>query len=161
MSDIVKHFMWKDGESIGKPITGFGPKDVDIEKRWPGIKYSKCNGLTTKGQRKNIHIEEYSDSNELRIWQGDDVIREATDIVFSFFFTGEYRQVTYDDFIDYCSNGKIHYWDTMRKREAIMVLVDKTEPKEDIYKGSIPYIYIEIKFKNLRGECPIKNIEGL
>ena len=153
--------MWKDGESLGKPINGLGIKDDDIEKRWPGIKYSKCDGLTAKGKRKNIHIEKYSDSNELRVWQGDDVIREATDIVFSFFFTGENRQNYYDSFIDYCSNGKIHYWDTARKREAIMVLVDKSDPKEDTYKGSIPYIYVELKFQNLLGECPIKKIEEL
>lgn len=161
MTNIVKHYMWKDGETIGKPINGLGIKDDDIEKRWPGIKYSKCSGMTTKGKRKNIHIEKYSDSNELRIWQGNDVIREATDIVFSFFFTGEYRQSIYDGFINYCSNGKIHYWDTVRKREAIMVLVDKSEPKEDIYKGSIPYIFVELKFQNILGECPIKEIEEL
>lgn len=161
MIDTVKHYMWKEGESIGKPIDGLGKKDDDIEKRWPGIKYSKCNGLTAKGKRKNIHIESYSDSNELRVWQGDTVIREATDITFSFFFTGENRQNYYDSFTNYCSNGKIHYWDTVRKREAIMVFIDKSEPKEDVYKGSIPYIYVELKFQNLLGECPVKQIKDL
>ena len=161
MSNTVKHYIWKSGKPLGKPIDGLGIKDDDIEKRWPGIKYSKCTGLTAKGQRKNIHVEKYSDSNKLRVWQGEDVIREATDITLSLFFTGEYRQATYDDFIDYCNNGEIHYWDTVRKREAIMVLVDKSEPKEDVYKGSIQYIYVDLKFQNLYGECPIKNIEEL
>lgn len=157
MSNTVKHFMWKDGESANNSPTGTN----DLETRFYGLKYSKCDGLTAKGKRKNIHIEKYSDSNKLRVWQGDGVIREATDIVFSFFFTGENRQNYYDSFIDYCSNGKIHYWDTARKREAIMILIDKSDPKEDTYKGSIPYIYVELKFQNLFGECPIKKIEEL
>lgn len=162
MSNTVRHYIWQDGYAVGKPYDGSGVKDEDIEKRWDGLKYSKCTGLNSKGKRKNIHIEEYADSHVLRVWQDPDtIIREATEITLTLYFTGENRQAMYDNFIKFCSNGKIHYWDTMRKKEAFMVFVDKASPKEDVYKGSIPYILAELKFQNLWGECPTKEISEL
>jgi hypothetical protein len=162
MSDIVKHYMWQDGGAYGKPYDGSGKKDVDIEQRWPGLKYSKCDGLNVKGKRKNVHTEKYADSPELRVWLDPNVIlREATDITLTLYFTGDDRQAMFDNFVKFCSNGKIHYWDTMRKKHAYMILVDQARPKEDIYKGSIPYILVDLKFQNLWGECPTREISEL
>lgn len=142
MAEIIKHYMQKDGESA---------KDLEID--FEGLKYSKCTGLLDKGKRKNVHIENYADSDTLRVWQGDTVTREATNITFTFFFVGDNRQGTFDMFYNYIKNGRITYWDTKRKKKALLILVDKTEPKEDVYKGSIPYISIDFKFQNLWGEC--------
>jgi hypothetical protein len=154
--------MWQDGSADGKPFDGSGVKDTDIEKRWNGLKYSKCDGLNAKGKRKNVHVEKYADSPELRVWQDPDVVlREATDITFTFYFTGDNRQEIFDRFVRFCSNGKIHYWDTMRKKEAFMVFVEQTKPKEDTYKGTVPYILVDFKFQNLWGECPTKEISEL
>jgi hypothetical protein len=146
--------MWKDGETQNSP-TGTD----DLETRFNGLKYSKCDGLNSKGKRKDVHIEKYADSTELRVWLGlKDPIREATDITFTFFFIGNSRQNTYDSFLAYVGNGKIHYWDTIRKKEAVMVLVDQVKTKEDVYKGSTPYLLAEFKFQNLFGECQTKDI---
>lgn len=154
MVDIIKHYMWKDGEDDYSPLGS-----SDLESRFPGLKYSKCDGLNSKGKRKNVYIEEYSDSKMLRVWQDpEEVTREATDITFTLFFTGTDRQDKYDDFVEYVSNGKIHYWDSKRKKEAFMVLVDAIDPKEDTYKGSVPYLLAEFKLQNLWGECPTKEI---
>lgn len=153
MSNTVKHYMWKDGETQNSP-TGTD----DLETRFNGLKYSKCDGLNSKGKRKDVHIEKYADSPELRVWLGSTPIREATDITFTFFFIGDSRQSVYDSFAEYVGNGKIHYWDTVRKKEALMVLVDPVKPKEDVYKGSMPYLLAEFKFQNLWGECPTKDI---
>ena len=162
MSDIVRHYIWQDGSGAGKPVDGGGVKDTDIEKQWSGLKYAKCDGLFAKGKRKNIHIEKYSDSDEVRVWLDPNVvIREATEIVLSVYFTGENRHSEYDSFLGFISHNKIHYWDTKRKREAFMVLIDQTKPKEDVYKGSEPYIFVEFKFQNLRGECPVKEVSAL
>ena len=162
MSNIVKHYIWRDGATVGKPSNGSGARDNDIETQWPGLKYSKCDGLFTKGKRKNIHIEKYADSNDVRVWLDPTVIiREATEIVLSIYFTGENRHSEYESFLGFISYNKIHYWDTERKRESFMVLVDQTKPKEDVYKGSEPYIFVEFKFQNLRGECPVKEISEL
>jgi hypothetical protein len=146
--------MWKDGETQNSP-TGTD----DLETRFNGLKYSKCDGLNSKGKRKDVHIEKYADSPELRVWLGlKGPIREATDITFTFFFIGDSRQNAYDSFLAYISNGKIHYWDTVRKKEAVMVLVDPIKPREDVYKGSTPYLLAEFKFQNLFGECQTKDI---
>lgn len=142
MAEIIKHYMQKDGESA---------KDLEVD--FEGLKYSKCTGLLDKGKRKNVHIENYADSDTLRVWQGETVTREATNITFTFFFVGDSRQGTFDMFYNYIKNGRITYWDTKRKKQALLILVDKTEPKEDVYNGSIPYISIDFKFQNLWGEC--------
>lgn len=148
--------MWKDGESANNSPTGTN----DLETRFYGLKYSKCDGLNSKGKRKDIHIEKYADSPDLRVWQGSSgPIREATDITFTFFFIGDSRQSTYERFVEYIGNGKIHYWDNVRKKEAVMVLTDQVKPKEDVYKGSTPYILAEFKFQNLSGECKTKDIK--
>lgn len=154
MGDTVKHYMWKDGESHNSP-TGTD----DLETRFHGLKYSKCDGLNSKGKRKDAHTEKYADSHELRVWLGDNgPFREATEITFTLFFIGDSRQDTYDRFVKYVGNGKIHYWDNVRKKEALMILVDPIKPKEDVYKGSTPYLLAEFKFQNLWGECPTKDI---
>lgn len=154
MSDTVKHYMWKDGETANSP-----KGTNDLETRFYGLKYSKCDGLNSKGKRKDVHIEKYADNPELRVWLGSEgPIREATDITFTFFFIGDSRQDAYDSFVEYIGDGKIHYWDTVRKKEAFMILVDQVKPKEDVYKGSTPYLLAEFKFQNLWGECPTKEI---
>lgn len=162
MTNIVRHYIWHDGSKVGKPFDGGGVHDTDLEKMFAGLKYAKCKGLNDKGKQKNVHIEKYADSDELRVWKDPDgVLREATNITLELYFTGVNRHAVYDSFVSYISYGKIHYWDTERKREAFMVFIDKSEPREDVYKGSIPYILAEFKFQNLWGECPNKEISEL
>lgn len=160
--NIVRHYIWHDGSSAGKPVDGNGIQDVDLETMFPGLKYAKCKGLNDKGKQKNVHIEKYADSEELRVWKDPNmVLREATNITLELYFTGADRHTVYDNFVGYISHYKIHYWDTERKREAFMVFIDGSKPKEDVYKGSVPYILAEFKFQNLWGECPSKEISEL
>lgn len=151
MSKGVKHYIWKEGTEA-PPINP--PEGSDIESRFEGMLYSRCEGLLAKGKRKNIHTETYADSGELRVWMDENAVcREATNITLTLFFTGDNRKAVYDSFCEYISNGKFYYWDTMRKKLAYMVLIDAVKPKEDSYKGSIPYILGEFKLQNLWGEC--------
>lgn len=147
MSDTIKHYMQKQGEN-----------PIDLEAYFPGLKYSKSAGLLTKGKRKNVVVESYADSDTLRVWQGADVTREATNITFTFYFVGDDRQSVYEAFYNYIKNGQISYWDTKRKKVALLIFSDKSDPKEDIYKGSIPYILVDFKFQNLWGECKDKTL---
>lgn len=130
-----------------------GEEKIDLETRFVGLRYSKCEGLLDKGKRKNIYTETYSDSDKLRVWQGSEVTREATDVTFKFFFLGDSRQATYEDFYAYVSNGEITYYDTKRKKEAVLVLIDAIKVKEDYWKGTTNYIEADFKFKNIYGEC--------
>lgn len=130
----------------------------DLEAYFLGMKYSKCEGLLNKGKRKNIHTETYADSDTLRVWQGEEVTREATTITFTFVFAGSTRQSVYDSFYEYVKNGVIAYYDTARMKEARLVLIDALEPSDDIFVGSTPYIKADFKFQNLWGECKNKSL---
>jgi hypothetical protein len=127
------------------------PKDLEID--FVGLKYSKCVGLLAKGKIKNKYTETYAESDELRISEGKNVAREATDITFTFFFVGNDRTEIYDNFYNYVKSGKITYYDTQRKKIALLSLFDAVSPSEDIWVGSVPYIKADFKFKNLWGEC--------
>ena len=129
-------------------------KDLEID--FDGMRYSRCVGLMNKGKRKNIYTEQYSDSDTLRVWQGEEVTREATTITFTFVFVGNDRKSVYESFYNYVKNGIIAYYDTARMKEARLVLIDALEPSDDIYKGSTPYIKADFKFQNLWGECKDK-----
>lgn len=141
----VKFYMKRDGVDSS---------DVDLESSFQGMKYSKCDGLEDLGKPKNIYTETYADADTLRVHiPQSGVTREATTITFTFFFFGNNRQDIYDKFNAFVKGNKIYYYDTARQKRAYMVLMDKTAPKEDIYKGSHPYISVDYKFQNLWGEC--------
>lgn len=126
---------------------------IDIEQRFKGMKYMQCEGLEDKGKVKNIYIETYADSNSLRVHLPNAIAREATNIKFTFVFFGDNRQKTYEDFDSFINNRKIYYYDTKRLKRAYMIYQNNTEPKEDIYKGSMPFMIVEYIFQNMLGEC--------
>jgi hypothetical protein len=104
----------------------------------------------------NIYTEEYSDSDTLRVWQGEEVTRKATTITFTFFFLGDTRHEAFNNFYNYIKNGKITYWDTARNKEALLVLADEVKISEENWKGSTQYFSVSFKFQNLWGECKDK-----
>lgn len=122
----------------------------DLEKDFPGLKYLKCEGLEAKG-KPYIYTEKYADSDELRVYIPDQINREATTITLSLCFIGEDRRDTYNNFYDYVKKGKFKYWDTVRNKEALLVLTNEVSPKEDFLKGSTPFIEVDFKFQNLYG----------
>ena len=151
---IYKFYMQKvDAE--GKLIAN---TKKDLETDFNGLKYSQCVGLLAKGKRKNIYTENYADSDTLRVWQGENVTREATTITFTFVFTGASRQSVFQSFYEYVKNGVISYYDTARMKEACLILVDNVEPSDDIFVGSTPYIKADFKFQNIWGECKNKTL---
>lgn len=145
----VKFYMQKVDDS-GNLIDG---TLKDLESDFVGLLYCKCEGLLAKGERKNIYFESYADSDGVRVWQGDEVVREPTNITFTFYFKGDDRQNVYESFYSYVKNGIISYYDNMRMKEARIVLKEALEPSDDIYKGSTPYITAKFKFQNIWGEC--------
>lgn len=119
------------------------------------VKYMSCTGLEELGKPKNIYTETYADADKLRLYQPSDIAREATKITFTFAFLGDKatRQKRYDNFNKFLEGKRLSYCDTARLRMVKeMVLMDKTEPKEDVYKGQ-GYITAEYTFQNLYGEC--------
>lgn len=125
-------------------------KDLEID--FNGLRYKSCVGLNDKGKVKNKYIETFADSDSVRVWCGDNVVREATSITFEFVFIGVNRQIVYDEFYDYIKSGIIKYWDTARKKVAIMTLISEIKITDDIFLG-IPHILVKLQFQNLLGEC--------
>lgn len=149
MAENIKVYMQKDDEDVV----------YDLEDTFLGLKYAKCTGLLTYGKVKNVYTESFADSPELRVWQGENVVREATTITLTLYFIGENRQESYHEFYNYVCFGKHYYWDTARKLKAYLVLIDAVTVKEDTYKGSTPYIAVDFKFQNLWGFCHEVEIE--
>lgn len=140
----VKFYMKRDGVDNDY---------FDLESYFDGMKYMECKGLEDLGKPKNIYTETYADADTLRAYipAPTDIKREATTITFTFAFFGGNRQVVYDNFNEFIKGQKIFYYDTARKKQPYMVLMDSTSPKEDVYKGK-PYMVVEYKFQNLWGE---------
>lgn len=144
MDDQILFYMQKEGEAR-----------IDLEHYDPfkGLRYSKCTGLLDKGKRKNVYTESYSDNDSLRVWQGSEVTREATDITFKFFFLGDTMKESFENFYNYVKNGKITYYDTKRKKKAVLILIDAIKVSDDRWKDGTTYIEGDFKFKNIKGEC--------
>lgn len=145
----IKHYLFKEGDAIAK----------DLEVDFVGLRYCKCEGLEARGERKNVYTETYADSDELRVWQGEDVTREATKITFTLYFIGDNRQAVVDSFYEYISNGRIYYWDTKRLKKAYMIFNEEFSIGEDMYRGGTPYKEVKVTFQNLWGAC--RNCDGL
>lgn len=141
-----------------QPIDGVEQKVYDLEEDFKGLKYAKCEGIELMGKPKNKYTESYSDANEVRYWEGYPLTREATNITFTFYFLGENRRKVFDSFYNYVSTGKIAYYDTARKKEVLLVLLDEVKPSEDESMGSQPFIQANFKFLNIWGAAKDKDI---
>lgn len=125
----------------------------DLESHWPAIRYKQCKGLNDKGKKKSVYTESYADSDELRVWEGQTLAREATSIELTLYFIGSDKQTAYDSFYDYVKQGTFYYADTVRRKLAKMNLIEPIKPDEEEFKGGTPYYKAKFVFQNLWGEC--------
>lgn len=146
MSDIDYKVYIQRIDTANQPI-------YDLESHWPAIRYKQCKGLNDKGKKKSIYTESYADSDELRVWEGQTLAREATSIELTLYFIGSDKQTAYDSFYDYVKQGTFYYADTVRRKLAKMNLIEPTKPDEEEFKGGTPYYKAKFTFQNLLGEC--------
>lgn len=146
MGDYI-HYIQAEGDT--------SPKNLETDFGNGNVKYSKCEGLNNKGKRKNVYTESFADSDGISVWQGDEVVREATKITLTLYFIGEERDrmSAYNDLYDYIKNGRFYYWDTARLKKAYLVLADEFKPSSELWYGGTPYIEAKITLQNLWGEC--------
>lgn len=137
---------------IARLIDNAWEEATDIEAKFDGLHYVKCDGLSKFGAIKNVYSETYSETSELRVYLPETVARENTDIEFEFVFDGDNRRDTYHSFVEWLSGKRLKYWDTLRNRELEMILMESVEPEEDELYGSHPFIRVPFKFKNIKGE---------
>lgn len=123
--------------------------------------YCKCEGLEDKGKPKNFVTEKYADSERVRLYIPDELKRDTTQINLTMCFIGEQRQQVQQNFYDYIKERPVVYWDTARKRTAILLLESAVKLDEDEYLTSTPNICVKYTFTNLYGECPTHASEQL
>ncbi len=124
----------------------------DLEVDFDGLKYGKCEGINDYGKPKNVYTEEYSDSNELRVYVPQEITNEATTIKFTFYFTGANRQATYHSFISYLNDGIHVYYDTARKRKFYFILTEKISISDEMWYGGEPYFKVDLTVQNIKGK---------
>ena len=127
----------------------------DLEADFDGLRYAKCEGLNSYGATKNIYTEKYADSETLRAYVPDEVLREATEIKFTFYIFGDAskRQSTLDAFIAYLDSGKyFYYWDTARKRRFMFIPPTSViAPSDELWYAGNPYFKFELTLQNMKG----------
>ena len=91
----------------------------------------------------------------MRVWQGEEVTREATKITLTLAFIGDRteRGATFDELYNYIKNGKLYYWDTARNKKAYFIFTEEYKTSEEMFYGSQPYILASFTLQNLWGEC--------
>ena len=124
----------------------------DLEVDFIGLKYSKLMGIDKYGKIKNIYIESYPESSELRVWIPEIITRDNPEIELTLYFVGVNRRSVYHQFVQYISGSKLYYWDNCRNRKVAILLIEAVEPSDDKLYGSTPYITASFKFTNLDGQ---------
>ena len=112
----------------------------DLEVDFIGLKYSKLMGIDKYGKIKNIYIESYPESSELRVWIPEIITRDNPEIELTLYFVGVNRRSVYHQFVQYISGSKLYYWDNCRNRKVAILLTEPVEPSDDKLYGSTPYI---------------------
>lgn len=154
MDMIVDFFLYKKNDGWKNIEDYFVISDVTGTSK---ALYCKCEGLENKGKPKNIVTETYADSDRVRVYTPDEIKRDTTTISLTMCFIGNNRQQVQQNFFNYINDRPIFYWDSARRRAAILLLEQNVNITEDTYLTNVPNICVEYTFKNLYGECPIYN----
>jgi hypothetical protein len=144
----VKYFFYLQAvNKNGVPLEA----ERSIEDAFDGLRYLRADGIDIIGKPKNIYTEVYADSDTLRTHVPETILNEATTITLTLAFIGPNRHQTRDAFNEYIRNGYHRYRDTFRNRAFIFFVQDIIEPKEEQFIGSEPYIQVEYKLSNIKG----------
>lgn len=143
---------------ITRMVDGVYEPEKSIEDDFEGVKFAKCEGLSSYGEIKNIYTESQVEVDGETAWlpNPSDIARESTTIELTLGFGGENRRDVYDQFVEYISGYQVKYHDTARKREVEMILINSVEPDADVLLGGQPYLLVPFKFRNIKGKTTKK-----
>lgn len=152
MSDHGYNFYMQKCNSEG--VVSSDDTAKDLEKDFVGMRYAKCEGINDYGKPR-VYTESYADSDKLRTYVPDDLTNDATKIKFTFYFTGDKRQETYHEFVNWVRKGYTLYWDTARNRKFTFIIVDEIKPATEQWHGGTPYLELQLTVQNLKGKTEI------
>lgn len=128
----------------------------DLEVDFDGLKYMEAKGISKVGKVKNAYMESYADSDTLRSWHpsenNKETTHEATEIQLKLLFYGEKRRDVYDEFNEFIYDGYHVFWDTLRKRKFMFMVIEAIDPSDDNFKGDVPYVIGTWTLQNLKGK---------
>lgn len=125
----------------------------NLEEDFPGLRYKEFKGLEKYGKNKGVYTETFAETDEVQVYMTSTPIRENIELTLTLVFIGNSRRETYHLFVDYISQGKIKYWDSVRKREVVFVLIEAIEPETDTLIGGADYIQASFKLTCLNGQA--------
>lgn len=125
---------------------------VDLENDFQGLKYAKCEGLNSIGERV-VYVEDYADDNRRRVYMSDEPIHKPIDVKLTLYFFGDDRQYKFDVFNSYIMDGYHAYWDTARRKKVIFYIGKSVTPSKDIFIGGKPYIEVTYTLNCVYGKA--------
>lgn len=149
----LAHLVWNSGQH--KYIEEPADQPKNIEEAFD-CKYVKMEGLNEYGKVKNMYTESYAETEELRVHIPEEVLYENTDISLTLLFpaTSEERlDITSNErrFFEYVSGRRVEWYDTFRRRFAVLVLINKPELVQEVLYGDTRYREVKYTFKNIYG----------
>lgn len=149
MESIYKFYM-QECSSTGM-ITSNAP-EIDLENyaKFNGLKYSKVEGLNKIGKPR-IYMEEFSDSDRLRVHIPKNLTNSPTTVKFTFYFLGDDRYKSYDNFVEYVRKGFKRYYDTARRKYLYFCANEEIAPAKEQWYGSNPYLELQLNVQNIFG----------
>lgn len=142
---------------MSRLVDGAWSAYAELETRYQGMKFMKATNLNNYGKVKNIYTESYPEADELRVYLPSTPVRENTTIELQFAFEGSDRRNVYDSFVEWMTGYRLKYYDTVRYREAEMILVDAVEVEDEELYGSAPNFVVTFVFTNVKGYTTKRN----
>ena len=152
------NFLMQSCDSKGTILIGSQEIDLENHPDFEGLRYSKAVGLDKIGKPR-IYTEKFSDSDRLRVYIPKELTNEATTVEFTFFFVGENRRTSYQNFVEYVRKGYKVYHDTARGKYLYFFVNSDIAPATEQWYGSTPYLELKLTVQNIFGrtfDSPIK-----
>lgn len=135
-------------------------QEIDLENHpeFKGLRYSKAVGLDKVGKPRT-YTEKFSDSDRLRVYIPETLTNDATTVEFTFFFVGENRRTSYQNFVEYVRNGYKVYHDDARGKYLYFFVNSEITPATERWYGNTPYLELKLTVQNIFGrtfDSPIK-----
>lgn len=125
----------------------------DLEVDFKGLRYIKADGLNAIGETR-VYTEEYADSEQIRVYIPPTPTHKQTTVTFEFAVVGDTYDAmykVYSDFLDFCMDKRMAYWDTARKRRLYFYVTSAVKPKEELLKNQKKCLRFELLVNNIFG----------
>ena len=149
MESTYKFYM-QECDSEGRLLAGSRQRDLENDTEFEGLKYSKAEGLNKIGKAR-IYKETFKDSDRLRVYIPNNLTNEPTTAKFTFYFTGEDRYKSYDNFVEYVRKGFKRYYDTARNKYLYFCVESEINPASEQWYGGTPYLELGLTVQNIFG----------